>query len=375
MVEGLSPGPTELHTSGFNQVAGPGPRRRRPARRPAGRREPVSHDDRAGGLPLRTGPDRAGTDGAPDRDAGDHRQPATGRASTPAWSAAWSTACPRICHRRPSWASRLVRARAQPHRCGAAPPRPDPAAGARPGPGASPDGSSTPVTCPGASRTSPSSPRASRAACACSPMGALVVVPGDRHDVIMAACLPRSTAPGWPPCSSAPPPNLTPALGSHPDRRRHRPPHPGRRRRQLRDGHPGAGSRPGPAGRRPRTHRGRHQQHRRCPGRVLAGVAVQPLPGRASSVPPPSVTGWSSGPAPPTRVWSCPRAPSPAPCRPRSPAPSGASPAAFCSDRPSRSTALAQQPRAAAARGIAVVDPRAVAERYVAPLALRRHRG
>jgi phosphate acetyltransferase len=52
--------------------------------------------------------------------------------------------------------------------------------------------------------------------------------------------------------------------------------------------------------------------------------------------PPRSGTSWSSGPAPPTRSWSCPKAPSRAPYGPRSRAPNAASSVACCWARPTR---------------------------------------
>ena len=143
--------------------------------------------------------------------------------------------------------------------------------------------------------------------------GRLVVVPGDRHDVVMAACLAELNGTRLAAlllsAGIAPDPA---GLGTDPGRVRHRPAHSGRRRRQLRDRDAGTRPRPGTAGRRPGTDRGRDRQHRRCAGRVLAGVAA-----RLRAVPPAQprglpLPGWSSWLAPPTRASSCPRAPSPA---------------------------------------------------------------
>jgi len=144
----------------------------------------------------------------------------TGRVSAPAWSAAWSTACRRRTWRRPrSWAS-AGRARATPHRRGAAPTRADLVAGARPGPRSGPRCSAR-VTCPGVSKRWPYLPRASLAASRAH-RGPARRGPRRPHDVVMAACwrAQRDQA-GRPAADRRTEPD--PGYGSSPGCVRHRP--------------------------------------------------------------------------------------------------------------------------------------------------------
>ena len=167
--------------------------------------------------------------------------------------------------------------------------------------------------------------------------GRLVVVPGDRHEVIMAAYLAELSGAHLAAlllsAGTAPDPQVSqltrataavglPVLLVEP--------------RQLPDRDPGAGPGPGPARRRHRTDRGRDEQYRRRARPVVAGVADQHVTGRAGSAPPRSVTSWSNWPVPPTRSSSCPKATSRASCGPRSRARNAASPAACCWARPTR---------------------------------------
>ena len=94
--------------------------------------------------------------------------------------------------------------------------------------------------------------------------GRLVVVPGDRHEVVMAACL--AALNGTRLAALLLSAGIRPDpqdLGTYPDRL-HRAARPAGPARQLPDRHPGPRSRPRTAPRRRGPDRRRDQQHRRC---------------------------------------------------------------------------------------------------------------